>query len=421
MLNVIKKLRDLYPLALAKIQSGEIISDCVFNHHTCTPWSLVDDFWDKQFDTFATVNFEALLHPNILNTRYVQFYTSCSIKASYAKMFLEKLKLTNPMFDYTIVKYTYDFTVGKVVFLMENSMIEFHGIFLNSPYSIQTGKSTKTKPLYPDFNRKFKPMATINFGTITPRTWASMPGDSFKAEMFSTNNLKELVCLDNNTFKNAQTNTCYAIFDMTKSYPTTTVVDESKRIVSLQLDETTVIPWGDVRWASIFDKIKKHPTLDSWWTRGKLNLKEIVHDPNGIEFITNVGKTGKQIDTIKIKPTLESHGYGKVKVCFANVGGEGTIGPVKISGRDTVFGHSVVGMFVEDKDENIAMLKAFRLKEYIESSFAKKIIQAKKTSTPNAKHVFEYLPVPDLTADIDFTKIFDQLNFDQSERALFND
>jgi hypothetical protein len=326
------------------------------------------------------------------------------------------------MFDYTIVKYTYDFNKRKVVFLMENSMPEFHGIFLNSPYSVQAGNSTNTVSVFPEFTDKFKPMATVNFVTILPRFWASMPNNSFRKSMFSdqqSTNLKELVCLDNNTFKNAQVNTCYAMFDMTKTYGSTVITDAKKQVATQHLDSESVIPWHDIRWTSVFAKIKQLPTLDAMWSNGSLNLKYIVSDPHGVEFITSVGSMNKPINIEKIKPGLETHGLGKVKVVFALVGPEDGIGPVKVASKETANGHSVVSMLINDADDNIAMLKGFRLRDYLSSSFVKQIVNAKKTSTPNSKHIFEYVPMPDLSKDFNQDNMFALLGLNDDEKSLF--
>lgn len=418
MISYIKECRLKYKSIADQLAAGKSTSDCIFNHHNYTPEWLVDTAWNNQiFDTFATCNVEFLFHKNILNCKYVVVYLSCSVKELVARKYLTKLGV-----KFTIIKYTYDFAKSKIVFDKDTDM-EFHGIFLNSPYSMQAGLSTNTTDVYPDWNKKFLPMAKQSFVGVMPRAWANKESDSFRKFMFQQSSFSELVYLPDNTFGGpgqAQVGTCYAIFNKSTSDNCVNVIDQKNNKVSVVHDENTIISWGDIRWLSIFNKIKNQKTLDSMWRRGKLNLNETagILSTSGTEFVEAIGKTNDPIKVIKIKKGYEDCGLGFHGVGFANVGDTDKIGPVKILTDKQVVGHSVIKM---GKD-GMTLKECERLKEYLESNFVKKLVKAKKGGmTPNAKHLFAFIPVPDLSKDFVEKDFLQFLNLTKDEKKLFND
>jgi len=418
MIAYIKDSRLRYKAFINKLASGEGDSDCVFNHHNHTPDWLVDMFWNNQtFKTFATCNLEFLFHQSVLSCEEVTFFTSCKEKEFVAQRYLTKIGI-----KFTIIKYTYDFVKSKIVFDKDIDM-EFHGIFLNSPYSMQAGSSTNTTDVYPDWNKKFLPMAKQSFVGVMPRAWANKESDSFRKFMFQQPSFSELVYLPDNTFGGpgqAQVGTCYAIFNKSTSDNYVDVTDQKNNKVSVMHDENTIISWGDIRWLSIFNKIKTQNTLDSMWRRGKLNLNETasILSTSGVEFVEAIGRTNDPIKVIKIQSGYEDCGIGFHGVGFANVGDTDKIGPVKLLTNNQVVGHSVIKMGKEGMTE----VESNRLKEYLESNFVKKLVKAKKGGmTPNAKHLFAFIPVPDLSKDFVEKDFLQFLNLTKDEKKLFND
>lgn len=391
----IEETRIVYPNMLKKFKTGEKVSDCVFNHHVHTDYALIDEFWKEVgiVDTFFTTNLEALQHDNIKYCKYVCYATSCSEKEKIANKFLSKIQEFSKNFKYDITRISIN-EKKKLTGLKEVKMKTFSAGFINSPYAIKAGDSTNTKEVYPDFIKNFLPLIEEQCVTVTPRPWASKTDSSFRKFMFEQSGLKEMVCLDNNVFKNAQVNTCYSFFDFKNKHAGTTVYDIDKKSLVINLDENTTIPWGDISWAPVLQKLKKLPSLDLLWRRGKLNLKEINSTDTGQKFCKAIGTQNGPIDYDMID-NEETCGLNKKKIGFANVGDNDKIGPIKELDDDAVVGHSVVIMEVETDEERK------NLRDYLDSLFVKSIMKAVKTSTPNAKYLFEYVPI------IDFSKPFD--------------
>jgi len=418
MSSYIKDSRFKYKAIMDKLASGELDSDCVFNHHNHTPDWLVDMFWNNRtFKTFATCNLEFLFHQNVLSCKEITFFTSCKNKEYVAQRYLTKIGV-----KFTIIKYTYDFANSKLEFEKDLNM-EFDGVFLNSPYSVQAGSSTNTTDVYPDWNKRFLSMAKQSFVGVMPRNWANKESDSFRKFIFQQQSLTELAYLPDNTFGGpgqAQVGTCYTIFDKSTNDNYVDVTDQKNNKVTVMHDADTIISWGDIRWLSIFNKIKNQSTLDSMWRRGKLNLKETsaILSSSGIEFVEAIGKTNDPIKVTKIKKGYEDCGFGFYGVGFANVGDTDKIGPVKILTDLQVVGHSVVKM----GKEGMTLQESERLKTYLESNFVKKLVKAKKGGmTPNAKHLFAFIPAPDLSKDFVEKDFLKSLNLTKDEKKLFND
>ena len=412
-IDYLTKARINYKEALTKMIGK---SDCVFSHHVHTPYDVIDQFWkDSTFNSFITCNLEALLHENIQHCKFVCFITSCSVKEQIAGKFFSKVQNYNKNFKFEIIRYSAVKIKKqiKIIGLGEISMKKFSAGFLNSPYSVSTGESTNKKSVYPDFTQKILPLIEEQFVTITPRPWASKSTNGFRKFMFSQPSLKEMVCLKNTAFSNAQVNTCYSFFDFNDSKNYTTIYDIDGNFTNITLDLETTIPWGDIEWVSILQKLKKLNGVDTLWKRGDLHLNKIIEDANGQKFCQAVGTSKGPIDYNKIK-NIETCGLNKKKIGFANIGDNNKIGPVKELDDDAVVGHSVVIMEV-DTDE-----QRKNLRDYIDSPFVKSIIRAIKTSTPNAKYLFEYVPLIDFNSPYIPADLFAKAGLTKEEEKLFD-
>ena len=159
-------------------------------------------------------------------------------------------------------------------------------------------------------------------------------------------------------------------------------------------------------------KLNKLKGLATLWKRGSLNLNEVVEDPNGQKFCKAIGTLNGPINYTTIS-NKETCGLNKKKIGFANVGDNDKIGPIKNLDDDAVAGHSVVIMEVEtDEQRN-------HLRDYIDSPFVKSITKAIKTSTPNAKYLFEYVPLINLNSPYNLANIFAQAGLTKEEEKLF--
>jgi hypothetical protein len=403
--------RIAYKEALIK-PDWERNSDCIFNHHVHTPYTVIDTFWkNKKFNSFITCNIEALLHKNIQYCANVCFLTSCSTREQLGRKILSKVQEYNKNSQFEIIRYSVD-NKKRITGLKEIAMKTFSAGFLNSPYSVSAGNSTNKTSVYPDFTQKILPIIEEQFVTITPRPWVSKPDNAFRKFMFAQPHLKEMVCLKNTAFANAQVNTCYSFFDFKDNNKSTTIYDIDGNSTTICLDENTTIPWGNISWIPVLQKLNKLKGLDTLWKRGSLNLNEVVEDPNGQKFCKAIGTLNGPINYTTIS-NKETCGLNKKKIGFANVGDNDKIGPIKNLDDDAVAGHSVVIMEVEtDEQRN-------HLRDYIDSPFVKSIMKAIKTSTPNAKYLFEYVPLIDLNSPYNLANIFAQAGLTKEEEKLF--
>lgn len=409
--DYVTETRIRYPLILNHLKDSGV-SDCIFNHHVHTDYTLIDKFWNnKTFNSFITVNFEALQHENLQNCEFVCYVTSCTEKEKLAYKFLSKVQEYNKNFQFEIIRISVNKN-KKVTRLEKISMKKFSAGFLNSPYAVRAGNSTNTTDVYPDFTKAILPLIEEEFVTITPRAWASRSDSSFRKFMFKQPGLKEIVCLDNNAFKNAQVNTCYTLFDFKNKFTGTRVCDINNNCLVMHLDEETTIPWGDIRWAPVLQKLKKLPGLDLLWKRGSLNLNEINETTSGQKFCKAIGTQKGPINYTFVNNN-ETCGLNKKKIGFANVGDNDKIGPIKELDDDAVVGHSVVIMEVDTDEERK------NLRDYIDSPFVKAIIKAVKSSTPNAKYLFEYVPIVDFTKPYNIKNIIIQAGIKSDEEKLF--
>lgn len=433
-------------------------SNCPFDnwnvYHNST---VVDDYWKKhknRYQSFATNHGEMFFHPEVTKLKKLVYLVSCEVKKKAMEIYFDNFNLHFPNIECIIQ----DVTLRRLPKLQvivpgEDKIMDkdgkiADGIYLNSPYSIKSGKSTNTIDVYPQYNMHFKDKARMNFSGVCPRNDMSQANSSYRKFLLGEDKPSHLGAMKN--WDDAQINTMWYTYDYDRDYTGTTIQDTDNNSIDIDVNENTVITWGDINLIKVLNLLKNNRTMERYWTRGKLHLNEdhikrqiakelATHnrtnelnelnnklklyqskqDPNGTKFILTNGKEGEAQEIVKIKSSVrdnETEGFGYSFISIGNLGDESKLGPIKINDtKDYCAGHSVV----------IFKTTETKLwKDWLEYHIVTKIIKAIKTTTANAKYIFEYVPVPkkswlDKQGNFNDKKIFDDLGLDQNDRKIF--
>jgi len=274
---------------------------------------------------------------------------------------------------------------------LENTKVKIDEILSNPPYQDKTGNenSTNSKDLYADFVTKSLSLDPDYFDFIIPRKFMTAKSSSLRKILFGTGKIKSVKAIPDETFS-AHVDTCHVTYDRKHSGPTT-FIDLNNN--SLVIDNTigNAISIKDFSNRELLEKIKNKNELklDTIWNRGSLNRNEMSLSDNGYLYIEEVGKSNEPLKVQSISNNI-SHlsGFNNHKIVIPNMGTDREkIGAIKICKPEYTGGHSVVFLYTEsDKQSN-------NLKKYLESNTIKFYIKNIKTSTPNSKNLFSYIPL----------------------------
>lgn len=155
-------------------------------------------------------------------------------------------------------------------------------------------------------------------------------------------------------------------------------VDE---IVVQQLGGQTTIKHSIQGCFSEFNKPKNN--LGSRWRRGRLNRNAFTPGENEVVEICGDPKSPVTIARVA---NNEQTTKGMKKVVVNNIGYLTSFGPVKIAPKHAAICYSVVAIVLEDDEDEQYLL------DYLQSTFVSHLVSKVKTSNPNSKNCFEYIP-----------------------------
>ena len=272
--------------------------------------------------------------------------------------------------------------------------VKINRIVGNVPYQDKEGNenSTNSADLYVDFVYHAFGLDVDEISYIIPSDWTGPNTSNFKKYMFNKG-LEILTFLPDGTF-NAHVNTCF--FTYNKNYKGNCKVIDLNNI-ERNINLTHELMLSDTHAETDF--IKKFPLnkkMSYRWLRGSINKNQIVSSTKGVELIKNVGKLNEKLeDIVTIDPLLENTGYGIKKVVLPNMGTDSEkLGAIKTAKDDHVGGHSVVFLTLDSDETHESIIS------YLNSNIIKALIKSIKSSTPNSKSVFSYIP------DLKFNKIY---------------
>jgi hypothetical protein len=288
--------------------------------------------------------------------------------------------------------------------IINKMKVKINRIVGNVPYQDKEGNenSTNSADLFVDFVYHAFGLDVDEISYIIPSDWTGPNTSNFKKYMFSKG-LETLTFLPDGTF-DAHVNTCS--FTYNKNHiGNCKVIDINGIEKSINLANETMI--SDTHAETDF--IKKFPlnkNMSYRWLRGSINKNQIVESNKGVELIRNVGKLNEELDDIVIiDPLIENTGYGIKKVVLPNMGTDSEkLGAIKIAENNHVGGHSVVFLTLDIDETHESIIS------YLNSNIIKALIKSIKSSTPNSKSVFSFIP------DLKFNKIYT----DQEIATIFN-
>ena len=365
-------------------------------HNIHTPYDLVDkilskigNFKNKQIAVLYTIEFALTLKDTYgADPKNITVFGDSEQKKKVAK---------RVGFNYYSVSVLYE----------RDCDMKFDVVVGNPPYQDKKGNenSTNSTDLYPSFFDISDKITTDKgiISLIIPDSWYTIRKNSFKDRLFYSNKLKELEMLTYQKWFKVKKGVCNIIYDKTHNGKCTVIDETSGSTKEFDLNVTPFLNNDFVK----IDFVKhflKSKNLSNRWARGQLSLNEINETETGVKFIKACGRENQPLDIAIIDKKIESTGYGKWKVVMPNVGGtKGDLGNnVKIAGPEYVGGHSVVFLLVDTEKE------AKNLISYLNTKPIRLLISM-KTSSPNAKTMFELIPDVDLSKeynDEDVYKLF---------------
>lgn len=291
--------------------------------------------------------------------------------------------------------------------------LKFDVVVGNPPYQDDSSESTNTKSLYTEFVEKSIDLSKKYVYLIIPSKWMGKKSNNLRKFLFKGGHLIEIEALPFDIFKtdlkDVRVGPCLIFWDCTKNVNETKITDRQGTVRLLDLTKVNEIPLQDIGSMDLLEKFGSFKNMGYRWMRGSLNLNKVIEQNQGVKFITNVGRLNESFSTVIIDSQAEQTGFGKHKICFANVGDNDRIGPIKICRPEHVGGHSVVFMTTN------SLLESKNLKSYLGSNVVKFIVRGAKSSTPNSKTVFSKVPDIDLSKKWTNKQLYKRFNLDDDE------